>query len=101
MAKRRDDSDFRAFYAAAAKRAGLSADPDDREHFYDYRAAFKAGAGPDSTGHFPSRFKRLGHPNLVVEGRDTRSGKKAGRLLKIRNTLERRHVMGSRKRIGG
>ena len=42
--------------------------------FYDYEAAKKAGVtGPDKTGHWPSEFKKEGHPNLIIDGLDTRS----------------------------
>jgi hypothetical protein len=72
-----NDSHFRAWYAFHAKKQGLSPDPDDPQHFYDYRAAHKAGAKPDRSGHWPSEFKREGHPNLVIDGVDTRTGEPA------------------------
>lgn len=65
---------FRQWYAAQAQRWGLDPNPDDPRHFYDYRAAFRAGAAPDASGHWPSTFKREGHPQLVVDGIDTRTG---------------------------
>jgi hypothetical protein len=65
---------FQAWYRRHAERLGLNPDPDDPQHFYDYRAAFRAGAEPDAEGHFPSAFKLSGHPNLVVGGVDTRTG---------------------------
>lgn len=69
-----DEKAFQRWYAGIAKKTGLNPDPDDPRHFYDYRAAFQAGAKPDSTGHWPSQFKRVGHPNLIVDGQDTRTG---------------------------
>jgi hypothetical protein len=69
-----DEARFRKWYAERASRLGLSLNPDDPQHFYDYRAAFSAGADPDKSGHWPSEFKRLGHPNLLVGGVDTRTG---------------------------
>lgn len=71
-----EEPKFRSWYAERAKRLKLNPDPDDPQHFYDYRAAYKAGAEPDETGHWPSEFKREGHPNLFVGGADTRTGKK-------------------------
>ena len=65
---------FRAWYAKHAKERGLKPDPDDPLHFYDWRAAYKAGATPNKEGHWPSQFKREGHPNLEIEGIDTRTG---------------------------
>ena len=68
-----DEQAFQQWYGSIAKKHGLSPDPDDPRHFYDYRRAFTEGVrGPDESGHFPSKFKQEGHPNLVVNGRDTR-----------------------------
>lgn len=71
------DPAFLAWYAPLARQFGLSPDPGDPLHFYDYRAAYLAGARPDRTGHWPSAHKRLGHPNLIVNGIDTRTGQRA------------------------
>jgi diguanylate cyclase (GGDEF)-like protein len=68
-----DESEFRAWYQDEAIRNNLSPDPDDPRHFYNYRAAFRSGAEPDETGHWPSKFKREGHPNLIIDGVDTRT----------------------------
>jgi hypothetical protein len=70
-----EEARFRSWYGEHAKRLGLDADPDSPLHYYDYRAAFHAGAAPDASGHWPSEFKREGHPNLIVDGRDTRTGR--------------------------
>jgi hypothetical protein len=45
------------------------------EH-YDYNAAISAGYGPDASGHWPSEFKGEAHPNLVVGGFNTKTGKR-------------------------
>lgn len=71
-----DESRFRAWYARHAKEQGLDPDPDAPEHFYDYRAAFRAGASPDETGHWPSEFKQEGHPRMVVDGVNTKTGER-------------------------
>lgn len=71
-----DEQAFRQWYAGMAKQQGLSADPDDPQQFYDYRAAFKAGAKPDATGHWPSDFKKPGHPNMVVGGFNVQTGER-------------------------
>jgi hypothetical protein len=71
-----DEPAFRAWYTAAAKQYGLNPDPDSPEQKYDYRAAFKAGAKPDASGHWPSQFKQAGHPNEVVGGFNTRTGER-------------------------
>ena len=72
---------FQSWYRGVAERYGLSPDPDDPLHFYDWRGAHRAGAGAevstaDGEPHWPSQFKLLGHPNLVVS--------EGGRLLDSR-----------------
>lgn len=77
---------FQLWYATHARERGLNPNPDDPRHFYDYRGAFLGGAEPDVFGHWPSEYKREGHPRLflpnektgVVE--DTRTGRPAGNL---------------------
>ena len=44
--------------------------------FYDYEAAIAAGARPDASGHWPSKWKREGHPNIVVGGFHTQTGER-------------------------
>ncbi len=71
------EENFRKAYQEMAARKGLSPDPDDPAHHYDYRALFKESGSlePDETGHFPSKYKTEGHPNLIVDGVDTKTGK--------------------------
>lgn len=71
-----DDPAFRQWYAQMSRDHGLSPDPDDPAQFYDYRAAFKAGAAPDASGHWPSTFKKPGHPNMVVGGFHVQTGER-------------------------
>ena len=47
----------------------LNPDPSPKLHKYDYRAAFRHGAGPDVSGRWPSRFKLPFDPE--GEGYDT------------------------------
>jgi hypothetical protein len=61
-----DEDRFRNWYSQTAAAQNLAPDPDDPEHYYDYRAAFSAGKGPDEAGHWPSEFKAEGHPNRYV-----------------------------------
>lgn len=68
------EEDFKNWYAGHAKKLKLNPNPDDPQHFYDYRAAFKAGATPDETGHWPSQFKTEGHPRMIVDGVNTKTG---------------------------
>jgi hypothetical protein len=71
-----DDAAFRRWYADMARRHGLNADPDADGQLYDYRAAFKAGAKPDESGHWPSDFKKPGHPAMVVGGFHVQTGER-------------------------
>jgi len=48
----------------------------EANEFYDYEAARKAGAKPDASGHWPSEFKKPGHPNEIVGGFNTRTGER-------------------------
>ena len=89
MAKKRSEEAFQRQYKKIAAAQGLDPDPDNPLHFYDYRKALAAGASPDKDRHWPSEHKRLGHPNLIVEGRDTRTGKKAAPELGLQNVLTR------------
>jgi hypothetical protein len=63
--------EFAAWYAALAQATGVSPDPDDPLHQYNYRQAFVGGAEPDENLHMPSIYKRPGHPNRFVDGEDT------------------------------
>ncbi len=74
-----EESRFKKFYAEHAKKWKLDPNPDSPEHHYDYRKAFKAGAKPDKTGHWPSKFKDESHPNRYVKGVDTITGKPKGK----------------------
>jgi len=72
-----EETAFQRWYARLAQRWDLNPNPDDPEQFYDYRAAYKAGAKPDpASGHWPSEFKRGGHPNLIVGGFHTQTGER-------------------------
>lgn len=71
-----DEEQFRSWYGGMAEKHGLAPDPDDPKHFYDYRKAFTAGAAPDETGHWPSEFKKKGHPRQIVKGIDTTTGER-------------------------
>ena len=78
-----DETEFQQWYGDWAKKSGISSNPDDPEHFYDYRGAYRAGAQPqispeDNRYHWPSQFKREGHSRLILNGVDTRTGKQIG-----------------------
>jgi len=70
------ESDFQKAYKEMATKQGLSLDPDDPRHYYDYRALYKETGKltPDETGHLPSKYKIEGHPNMIVGGINTKTG---------------------------
>jgi len=74
--KLRDEMKFQIFYDDVSRKNNLNPDPDAKEHYYDYRGAWKAGAKPDSTGHWPSKYKLEGHPRMIIDGVNTKTGKK-------------------------
>jgi hypothetical protein len=67
---------FQRWYAGHAKKLGINPNPDDPNHFYDYRSAYVYGDEPDETGHWPSRHKLEGHPRMIIDGVNTKTGKK-------------------------
>ena len=79
------ESQFQQWFASNANARGWSPNPDDPEHYYDYRELFKnilSGKEPDPSGdgHFPSTYKTEGHPRTYLDdshGRifDTRTGR--------------------------
>lgn len=73
-------SPFQKWYAEGAPRWGLDEDPYNPEHYYDYEAAYNAGErGPDASGHWPSKYKKPGHPRETVDGINTRTGEPVSR----------------------
>jgi hypothetical protein len=82
-----DEAEFQSWYADRAKRQGLNPNPDDPQHFYDYRAAHAAGAEPDATGHWPSKFKLEGHPRMVLNGVNTKTGEHVADPTVLANSL--------------
>ena len=74
-----DEARFQGAFAkivARRKKMGLPLDPNpDINDLFDYRGAWKAGKlDIDEFGHFSSEFKSDEHPNLIVEGRNTKTG---------------------------
>lgn len=81
-----DENQFQSWYVPLATKLGIDLNPDDKDHFYDYRKFYQdMQAGkvipPDQPGgHFPSTYKTEGHPRSYLDdgaGRvfDTRSTK--------------------------
>ncbi len=84
-----EEAKFQEWYAGHAKKLKLNPNPDDPQHFYDYRAAYKAGAGPDETGHWPSAYKQEGHPRMVIDGVNTKTGKRANMYQNFKEQKEK------------
>lgn len=91
QARKEQEEAFRKWYGDRASLMGLNPNPDDPRHFYDYRQAFTQGMEPSAHRtertmpdayvammHWPSLFKQAGHPNLVINGVDTRTGQPVG-----------------------
>ena len=71
-----DEKTFQSWYGAWAGRTGMDPNPDAPEHQYDYRSAYLAGQTPDADFHWPSTYKMDGHPNLIINGVNTKTGKR-------------------------
>ena len=65
-----EDVEFLDWYSGVAEGSGISPDPDDPRHYYDYRSAYEAGARLDERKHLPSEFKHDLHPNRYIIGKD-------------------------------
>ena len=63
--------DFKQWYSDISKKHDLSSNPDDWQHFYDYKAAYDAGIrGPNEIGHWDSRFKSDLHKDRFINQGD-------------------------------
>ena len=69
-------------------------------HYYDYQSAWREGAMPDETGHWPSKFKHPLHPNRYIQEDDvwidTISGAKVKEEDKFTNDMKRAIYEGNR-----
>ena len=73
-----EDVEFLDWYSNVAKEVSdyypdftLNPDPDAPKHYYDYRAAYEAGAELDERKHLPSEFKHDLHPDRYVIDKKT------------------------------
>lgn len=82
-----DRARFLMWYAQQAARHKLDLDPDNPLHFYDWQTAWQRGARADASGHWPSEYKLIGHPNLIIDGIDTRTGRPASPDLMRQNRV--------------
>ncbi len=70
----REEYRFQQTYKKMATKMGLSLDPDDPEHQYDWRALYKEDSTltPNAEGHFSSKYKLEGHKNMYIDGVKTK-----------------------------
>lgn len=65
------EESFQKWYAQMAMLQGVSMNPDDPEHYYDYRGWYKSGISggrdwhDEGRMHGPDDFKMPGHPNTL------------------------------------
>lgn len=75
-----DEAQFQNWYRGIpqVQRGLLSPNPDDPEHFYDWRGAFLSGAKPSMESHWPSQFKSPNHPRRMLGPIDTTNEESLG-----------------------
>ncbi len=92
----KEEEQFQRWYKHQSGKLKLNPDPDDKAHYYDYRAAFKSGVrNPDKEGHWPSEFKLEGHPRMVVDGVNTKTGEPVAKPEEIGVKFEKKSGKGS------
>lgn len=70
-----EEARFMAWYKKNYASRGINPNPDDPRQRYDYRSAWMHGDDPDpTTWHGSSRWKLEGHPRLIVDGVNTKTG---------------------------
>ena len=65
------EKEFQEWYSKWSKMSDIDPNPDHYKHYYDYRAAFKAGAEPKwnedlQSYKWDSKFKDDLHPNRYI-----------------------------------
>ena len=70
-----DEKYFQEWYQVWSNVSGISNNPDDPLHYYDYRGAWKEGDKPtispeDNEYHWPSKHKDDMHPNRYIQLED-------------------------------
>ncbi len=78
----REESDFQKWYAKKAKKLNLYPEPYNPKHYYNYKAAWRHGAEPNKEGHWPSKYKTEGHPRLIINGINTKTGERLREKVK-------------------
>ena len=76
-----EEREFKKEYDKYADATGNASNPYDVEHYYNYSKLYDETGGimPHlSEGHLPSEYKELGHPNLYIEGKNTKTFAQGG-----------------------
>ena len=60
---------FQEWYAKEAELNGWDPNPDDKEHYYDFRGYFNDNGDEIIAGHFPDTYKLPGHPMFSIESK--------------------------------
>lgn len=93
---------FQMWYKGMATRSGMSLNPDDKEHYYDYRGYWKNISKDkhiwDNKGHFYDTYKLPGHPTFSDQSNYAK-GKYASKYASLAghwvNGLEYNRITGS------
>jgi hypothetical protein len=65
------DNGFNDWWSRVLEVHDYASDPNDVEHFYDYKAAFESGIEiPEEGESWPSQFKHDLHPDRYIKGED-------------------------------
>ena len=93
-----DEGRFQSWYAEWSEKADLAPNPDDPQHYYDYRGAWKSGETPkmdpeDGRYHFSSQFKLKGHPRMVLDGVNTKTGQPVRPKLGVSSVRQARPAL--------
>ena len=71
MSEELNDTGFSDYWSRVLEVHDYASDPNDVEHFYDYKGAFEAGVPIPGPGeHWPSAFKHDLHPDRYIKGED-------------------------------
>lgn len=85
----REKLDFLNWYSRTAREAGISLDPYDKEHYYDYKSYYNDVVKPKGLAqwhsewikdgmHWSDKYKLPGHPTFSVESKYYEPGMSAG-----------------------
>ena len=95
----REEYRFKKDYKKMAIKMGLNQNPDDPLHYYDYRGLWEETGKleSDEMGHFPSKWKLKGHPDMYVEGVKTKKEEPIGWEQRTRGIRELPEIPKSTK----